>query len=219
MPGPPLGDAFHLAVRKRVNQKAVATFQRDRLQPDESGDTDARASGDAAVEKLSALGYINPDVPANADIHNNRGQALLQRGRYREAIAEFQKAVELRPDFHAVYNNMAVCYGRLKMYPQAEESLLRAIAVKPDDFYAMNNLAVMYLELDRMDEARKMGERAVGVEPGYVNGHITLGAIYATEGEPEKAAQEFEAALALDPNNQSAKTNLERLEQSMSEER
>jgi tetratricopeptide (TPR) repeat protein len=106
---------------------------------------------------------------------------------------------------------MAVCYGKLKMYPEAEAALKKCIAIKPGDFYAMNNVAVMMIQTGHLDEARGFAERAVKTEPGYANGHVTLGTIHAMSREYDAAEGEFREALRLDPDNQTAKENLERL--------
>ena len=51
--------------------------------------------------------------------------------------------VAMRPTFYNAYNNLATCYGELKMYPEAIAALETCIKLKPDDYYAMSNLAVL----------------------------------------------------------------------------
>ena len=42
--------------------------------------------------------------------HNERGIALLEEGRYDEAIIAFNKAIELNPNYTEVYNNRGNAY-------------------------------------------------------------------------------------------------------------
>lgn len=210
MPGRVLTGAFAPEVADRFHAGTVATLERDRPEEDVVVPADVAAT-DEAMKKLGALGYLNPNTSPNADAHNNLGQRFQQRGEFLRAIEEYQKAIALRPNFHAVYNNLAVCYGKLKRYDEAEKALLKTIELKPDDFYAMNNLAVMYAELGRLEDARVQAERSVAVEPGYVNGHVTLGSIYAMSGMFDAAEREFRTALRLEPGNPGARANLEKV--------
>jgi tetratricopeptide (TPR) repeat protein len=211
MPGKVLATAFESDVQQHFNPNTVPTLDREReVEPELVAGSAADAQ---TLKKLEALGYLTPD---NADAHNNLGQRYQERGEFLRAIEEYRKAIAMRPNFHSAWNNMAVCYGKLKQYDRAEEALRKTIEIKPDDFYAMNNLAVMYLETGRLDLGVAMAERCVKVEPGYVNGRVTLGSAYAMSGKLDAAEVEFAEALRLDPENRSAKTNLQRLEQQRS---
>jgi len=211
MPGKVLATAFESDVQERFNPNTVPTLNREReIDRELAGRS---ATDEQALKKLEALGYLTPD---NADAHNNLGQRYQEREEYLRAIEEYRKAIAMRPDFHAAWNNMAVCYGKLKQYDRAEEALRKTIEIKADDFYAMNNLAVMYLETGRLDLGVAMAEQCVEIEPGYVNGRVTLGSAYAMSGRLDAAQEEFTEALRLDPENRSARTNLQRIEQQRS---
>ncbi len=48
--------------------------------------------------------------PDDASGHNKRGEALVEQFRWKEAIAEFGKAIQIKPDFaeaHANLNSLA----------------------------------------------------------------------------------------------------------------
>jgi predicted AlkP superfamily phosphohydrolase/phosphomutase/Flp pilus assembly protein TadD len=214
MPGKILAQAFEADLQQRFNPNTVATLERRRAH--ELGPKTSGAASEEAMKKLEALGYLTPD---NADAHNNLGQRYQQRGEYLKAIEEYKKAIAMRPGFHSAYNNIAVCYGKLERYDEAEAALLKTIDIKPDDFYAMNNLAVMSAERGRLDHAVQYARMCVSTEPGYVNGRITLGSVLAMTGDLDGAENEFREALRLDPENRSAQTNLERLEQARSQKR
>lgn len=209
MPGKALVEALEDDLAGRVSSNVVATLQRDRGEEKPASLAAGTASAET-MKKLEALGYLTPD---NADAHNNLGQRYQQRGEYLKAIEEYEKALALNPVFHPVYNNMAVCFGKLKRFDDAERALLKAIEIKPNDFYAMNNLAVTYMSTGRLEDALKMAERIVAVEPGYANGHITLGSVCAMTGRYDRAEKAFETALTLEPGNEKAAENLRRLRQ------
>jgi Flp pilus assembly protein TadD len=207
MPGAAPAMAFEPSLSRSLNRESVATLQRDR-----AGDAAATAQGGAADEammkKLEALGYITPDNP---DALNNLGQRYQKEGEYEKAIAEFKKALALRPKFAAALNNLGICYGQLKRYPEAERSFLEALEVNRKDFFAMNNLAVIYLRTGRFDQARLYAEMALEIEPRYASAHFTLGSIYATLGQLESAERELETALEIEPGNKAFRSTLDRL--------
>ncbi len=207
MPGRVWKEALEPELEDGLNEIVVATLERER---DEEPGRPESAASEAAMKKLEALGYLTPD---NADSHNNLGQRYQERGDYRKAIEEYNKAIAMRPNFYSAYNNIAVCYGKLERYQEAEQALLKAIELQPRDFYAMNNLAVTYIRTGHMEDARRFAERSVEVEPGYANGHITLGSIYAMTGELEKAEREYQLALKLEPGDAGAAENLRRVRQ------
>lgn len=211
MPGKVLSDAFSPDLRARFDTTTVASLDRERADDAVAG---SGAASEETMKKLGALGYVNADpTPDNADALNNLGQRYEQRGEYEKAIAEYKKAIALRPDFHIAYNNLAVCYGKLKRYDEAEAALRKVIELEPRDFYAMNNLAVMYIHTRQLDRAVEAARMSVTTEPGYVNGRITLGSVLAMTGDLDGAEEQFREALRLEPGNTNAQRNLERLAQ------
>jgi Flp pilus assembly protein TadD len=77
----------------------------------------------------------------------------------------------------------------------------------------MNNLAVLHMEQRNFDKALGYARRCVEVEPSYVNGLITLGSVLAMTGEVDEAREQFNEALRLEPDNESARNNLQFLNQ------
>ncbi|MFQ5510241.1 MAG: alkaline phosphatase family protein [Candidatus Krumholzibacteriia bacterium] len=212
MPGKVLSEALEEPLVERLNTTRLATLQRTRTNDAESFEADDEAA-EQVMKKLEALAYITPERTGsgNPDAHNNLGQRYQEKGEYRKAVEEFNKALSLRPDFPAALNNLGVCYGKLKQYDLARQAFERAIELNPENVFAMNNLAIMFLQLGELDAAHRYGARAVRVEPNYSNGHITLGSVYANMGEFERAEKEFVKALEIDPSNRNAQVNLERV--------
>ncbi|WP_016865047.1 TPR end-of-group domain-containing protein, partial [Fischerella muscicola] len=61
-----------------------------------------------------------------------RGIALRQLGRYEEAIASYDKALEIKPDYHQAWYNKACCYALQVNIEQAIENLQKAIILNPE---------------------------------------------------------------------------------------
>jgi len=207
MPGRVLDSAFDSALLASLNAEEVTTLERaDR--EDDIASVAGGKTGDEAMKKLEALGYITPENP---DALNNLGQRLQKQGKYVEAIVEFEKALAINPNFPAALNNLGVCYGELRRFDDAQASFAKALELNPEDVYAMNNLAVMYMKTGGFEKALEWANKSIEVEPGYANGRLTAGAIYANMGEFERAEEQFRKVLEIDPSNRSAQINLQRV--------
>lgn len=80
---------------------------------------------------LTHLGYIH------LFIWYNRGNALDDLGRLEEAIASYDKALEIKPDFHKAGYNKACYYALQGDIEQALENLQNAINLSPDKYREM----------------------------------------------------------------------------------
>ena len=70
----------------------------------------------------------------------NRGKALGELGRLEEAIASYDKAVEIKPDLHQAWYNKARCYALQNNIEQAIENLQIAINLNPEEYREMYNV-------------------------------------------------------------------------------
>jgi tetratricopeptide (TPR) repeat protein len=87
----------------------------------------------ASYDKALAL---RPDDPST---HYNRGNALMQLGRYEGASASYDSAISLRPDYAEAYSNRGNALMELKRAQEALASFDAAIALKPDYAEAHSN--------------------------------------------------------------------------------
>ena len=89
----------------------------------------------------------------NADALINKGVALGNLGKYEEAIAEYDKALELKPDHADALINKGVALGRLGQYQEAIQWIDKALEIKPNNAAALNNKGVALERLGRLGEA------------------------------------------------------------------
>src|SRR6185436_15218456 len=97
--------------------------------------------------------------------HYSLGAAYQFRGRFNEAIAEYQKAIAIKPDLYAAYSNvsaMQIDSGRLN---EGEETLLKLADAAPNYSDGFVNLAALYLRKQDPAKALEMSERALKINP------------------------------------------------------
>jgi tetratricopeptide (TPR) repeat protein len=149
--------------------------------------------------------------PGNARARYNLGITLTGLNRSPEAIAEYETALQLKPDYPAVQNNLGVelekTPGRL---PEAISHYEAALRIKPDYAEAHNNLGVALAKTPgRMAEAIPHFVRALQIKPDYADAHSNLGkALAEIPGRLPDAISHYEAALRINPDLAKAQYNL-----------
>jgi flagellar biogenesis protein FliO len=98
----------------------------------------------------------------NCLIYNNRGNTYYIIGNYKQAIEDYDRAIEIKPDYTDAYNNRGAAYNHLGNYRQAIEDYGRAIEINPSYAKAYLNRAIVYLNkgdnISGCSDARKACE-------------------------------------------------------------
>jgi eukaryotic-like serine/threonine-protein kinase len=117
-----------------------------------------------------------------------------------EAEAEFQRAIELDPN----YANAHLFYGRLLMsrgrYDEAVKEAEAAIRIEPLSPTTSSFLGYVMGFAGRTDEALAQFNKALELNEQFPITHYYLGSIYQARGELDKAASEYEKAFNLNRN-------------------
>ena len=77
--------------------------------------------------------------PSHKEAHNNKGIALEDLEKYEEAIAEFDRAIELEPRDENTYNNKGNALRELGRYEEAIAEYDKALEIYPDYLKALEN--------------------------------------------------------------------------------
>ncbi|MEE8532402.1 MAG: tetratricopeptide repeat protein, partial [Alphaproteobacteria bacterium] len=84
----------------------------------------------------------------------NLGNALRGLGRYDDAIAHYEKALAIRPDYAAARIDLGVALQEQGRLSAAIEQYERALTLESNYAEAYRNLGIAYLELGRHEKAR-----------------------------------------------------------------
>lgn len=86
--------------------------------------------------------------------------------RFREAIAEFENAIRMYPDFKEAYSILGNAYFRNRMYGEAAHAYTRVKEMDPYDTTAYENMGVIYANRGDYMEAMKEWQRVLEIDPG-----------------------------------------------------
>ena len=101
--------------------------------------------------------------------HLDHGRACLDKGKYDDAIADYDKAIALNPNHAYAYNNRAVAYGIKGDLDRAIADLDKAIALNPNDATAYTIRGNAYYVKGDYDRAIADYRKALEIDPSYSN--------------------------------------------------
>jgi tetratricopeptide (TPR) repeat protein len=140
--------------------------------------------------------------------YNNIAISLLQKGKTDEAIAHYNKALELDPNYGEGHYNLANALLRLGRTQEAVAHYEKALEIYPKNISARYNLASVLVQSGRVEEGIAHHRKALELNPKNAAAHNNLGVALLRAGRVEEAAAHYRQALALDPNNSQANYNL-----------
>ena len=76
----------------------------------------------------------------------------MELKRHDEALASYDRALTLRPDYAEAHYNRGNALEELKRHDEALASYDRALTLRPDHAEALNNRGIALQELKRLDE-------------------------------------------------------------------
>jgi tetratricopeptide (TPR) repeat protein len=136
--------------------------------------------------------------PESARYHGIVGDAQIELGRYEEAIASYQKMIDLRPDFSS-YSRVAYArelYGDPEGAIQAMQDAVEAGAPVPENkAWAYVQLGNLRFTTGQLEEAAKEYDLAAKTLPDYPPALAGQARIAAARGELEDAAALYQQAF------------------------
>jgi tetratricopeptide (TPR) repeat protein len=161
---------------------------------------------DEAVAKFQEVAAI---IPTCAECYLNIGQVQLNAKKYDEAVAAFNKSIELKPSAEA-YDGLANVYNAQKKFPEAEAAGKKAMELSGAaaggaagggaSASSLYNQAVILWNQNKAQEAAEKLETAVKTDPNFPEAHYLLGKAYINLGKLPESAKELQEYLRLAPN-------------------
>lgn len=130
------------------------------------GDPEAEAYYRKAIE-------VQGGTPDKSHLHvfNRLGILLRKNGKWKEALAEYRKALAVDPQCDGLLYNMALAHQEGEEYPQALDCARKALALNPDlaaaDAAVACNLGVIFLRARQAAEGRAFLEQALRINPDH----------------------------------------------------
>jgi tetratricopeptide (TPR) repeat protein len=127
--------------------------------------------------------------------------ALISKGQVDQAIAQYQKALEIQPRSALFHFNLGVAFAQKGQVDKAIEQYQKAVDLQPDYLQARNNLGDALLRTGRTDEAIAQFQEALKIWPNSTILRNNLGCIFLRQGQVRAAMAHFQRTLEIQPNN------------------
>ncbi len=166
-----------------------------------------KAAADDAKQALD----LEPERP-QPELILLRAKSHAELNTFREAIADFNTALELDPDLIDAYVERGVLFAKNKRYDDAIGDFNRAIELDPKNAKAFAMRAEVRLKKDLVDEALSDVNRALLLS---LNDPLALrirGNIYEKQDRTDDAVYDYQKALSQDPFQEESRAALVRLE-------
>jgi tetratricopeptide (TPR) repeat protein len=180
----------------------TATFK-DVIIRDESQDAAANLAAEVASKKSSKpAGKMFDKILGKASAHYKEGVSLyIREKKYTDAIAAFEKALEIDDKLPYVWNEKGLCYREMGDNISALKSLLRAVELAPEDPELLFNLAetlemigVLYMSNKYLESAIQTFKMVANQMPNNASAWNHIGICYKEMGNPEEAKFNFDRA-------------------------
>ena len=149
--------------------------------------------------------------PQSFSIFNLLAVCLAMQNKLFEAVDNFKKTIQIKPDFVEAHFNLGNALRDLEKSDEAILSYKKAISYKNDYAEAYNNLAKVLLEVGKIEESIKNCKEAIKYKSNFAVAYYNLGKAYRDLGEFDEAVKSNQKAIEIDPGFAEAYNNLSNL--------
>jgi len=172
-----------------------------------------QAGGTAVTELSAALELEKPEDPNRSIVLSRLGEAYESMGKWQEAADTYQKAIALKPDAAANYNNLGNDLAKLGKVDDARAAYQKYVDLNPTDAaLAWRNFGTVLYNSNRMKESIEPLQKATTLDPKNATAWLLLGIAlvntmeFKTVGDKitpvmqPGTVEAYQHAIDLDPN-------------------
>lgn len=165
-----------------------------------------------AHRHFEAAARIKPNDPMS---HRNLGIYFQKHGQMREAIAEYQTAVNLTSDpglLAQTFANLGAAHRALGDDEHAHKDFDQSLRFNPNQYNAWFGLGLLAQKQGKPDEAISDLSRSVELQP-TAQGYLALGRALTQTGHAPEALDAYQQALKISPDLIEAQHAVDALQQ------
>ena len=165
-----------------------------------------RGQYEKAQEVLKPL--LQSSSEPTAENYVMQGNIYQRQGQHAQALAEYEKALRLKPQNPLICYNIGLSHYYLQNYAAAEDYFKKTLAINPTIAEAYNMLGQLTVHKKQDAAALELFKKAVAINPKFKDAQFNLGTLYLRLGDYDSAAKAYQDTLAADPNHALAHYNL-----------
>ncbi len=201
---------YPVEVRAEVHPEVPTTVVQIILHPREAPKKDdpisARASG--SNPNLVDPADYNKRFPKKAVKEYERGVNAEHKGERDEAIAHYEGALKIAPDYYPAHNNLGSLYLGKSDFKGAEAQFRESVRLDQNEAQAYFNLGNVLMLTGRYSESEAAVEAGLQRRPDSAFARFLQGQLFARTGKFPEAEKSLREALQLDPTMSQAHLQL-----------
>ena len=147
-------------------------------------------------------------APQTAELAQLRADALHKLGQLPEALAAYDRAIQLDPSNGEAYLNRGICALSLNDIPKATADLAEARRIHPSNPKTWYWSAALAYSENQNELCLEHIAEAVERDPSYLEAHYLGGALFYDTGALKDAEKAFLRCLEIDPHHSLSQLSL-----------
>ncbi|RIX45852.1 tetratricopeptide repeat protein [Paenibacillus nanensis] len=124
-------------------------------------------------------------------VEHDQARALLEEGKFTEAVRILEEITKQQPDFLAARNNLALAYYYMGLFDKAMECIHGVLEHEPGNLHALCNLAIFYQHEGDTESLKELVELLVKTVPFHQEHVFKLATTMGILGEHGVAYRHF----------------------------
>ena len=171
---------------------------------DDSAEADRLARSGDVDEALAILDRLAHVGIASFEQQRARGNMLVKKRRYAEAITSFETALRMVPRYDQLYVDIAQAYVNMGRRDEGRAALERGLKIEPTNALLQTAKGGLLQDAGDLQGARAVLEGARDADPADARIRVQLGEVYLGLGQKDRAIEELKAAIRLEPSSDQA---------------
>jgi tetratricopeptide (TPR) repeat protein len=164
----------------------------------------AAAYGNDNKKVEEALKSAEPHAAQNHQYHHSLGLLYMRTGKFTQAIAAFQKALELLPNSPTLLNQIGNAYERVRQDKKARDYYQKAVNGIPQNGIDFVNQGEAYLKLGDPQKRLASYYDAVQVDPFDIAIRLDLANILLAAGSLDDAWKQYQSVRKITSHSAAA---------------
>jgi Tfp pilus assembly protein PilF len=123
-------------------------------------------------ESLAELNFTISHAPRWAIPYSYRSAVYMAKADFKKALSDSRKAVAIDPKDALAYNNLGVCFSRLKMFPNAQQAFEKMVLIERNvqgfaGPLARFNLGRCYQRQNQLPRANRQYDQTLIADPEF----------------------------------------------------
>ena len=153
------------------------------------------------IGSFGAIFMLNRLNNKNAIELYNQGNTLIQLQRYQEALATYEKAIDIKPDYPQALYGQGKALFQLKKYQESLIAYDQAIQIQPNYLEAWTNRGFVLVRLKRYSEAIATVDKALQLKNDDPQIWQLKGDIFIKISQYNDAIKAYEQAINFQADN------------------